>query len=122
MLKHSHKHCIHLFRENLTGALYSKILEWYLQSQAEVFHKNRWFLVEDNDPKHTSKVVKKFMEENMPNRLLDWPSQSPDMNPIENLFSWIKYQLNRLPHRRPKSISSLNKIWDGISPEFLENY
>ena len=80
-----------IFRQNLTGVLYCKILEWLLLSQAEVFHRNSWFLVEDNDPKHTSKVVKKFMEENMPRKLLDWPSQSPDINPIENLFAWIKY-------------------------------
>ena len=94
--------------------------------QAEVFHQNSWFLVEDNDPKHTSKVVKKFMEENMPQKLLDWPSQSPVINPIENLFAWIKYQLNRLPHRRPTTVSALefklNQIWNGISPEFLKPY
>ena len=66
------------------------------------------------------------MKENMPQKLLDWPSQSPDLNPIENLLSWIKYQLNRLPHRRPKYIAALttklNQIWDGISPEFLQKY
>ena len=39
----------------------------------------------------------------MPQKLLDWPSQSPDINPIENLFAWIKYQLIKLPHRRPVS-------------------
>ena len=115
-----------IFRQNLTGGLYCKILQWHLLSQADVFHQNSWFLVEDNDPKHTSKVVKTFMEENMPRKLLDWPSQSPDINPIENLFAWIKYQLNRLPHRRPTTVSALelklNQIWNGISPEFLEPY
>ena len=62
----------------------------------------------------------------MPDKLMDWPSQSPDMNPIENIFGWMKGQLNRLPHRRPKTInelkSKLNLLWDSITPEFLASY
>ena len=45
--------------------------------------------------KHTSRLAKQRMEENMLNRLLDWPNQSPDLNPIESLFGGIKYQIIR---------------------------
>ena len=31
-----------IFRENLTGSLYCKILEWHLLSQAEVFSARQW--------------------------------------------------------------------------------
>ena len=44
------------------------------------------YLVHDNDQKHTSRLAKRGMEENMPKKLLDWPCQSPDVNPIENLL------------------------------------
>ena len=115
-----------IFSHNLTGHLYTKILEWYLLRQAQVFHDQNWKLLQDNDPKHTSKIVKSWMAENMPGKLLDWPSQSPDLNPIENLFAWIKFRLNRIPHQRPKTIRSLkvklDKIWNDITPEFLHNY
>ena len=77
---------LYIFRANLTGALYRKILECNLLSQADDFHKNSWFLVEDIDPKHTPKVVKRFMEENMLKKLLDWPNQSPDLIPREIYF------------------------------------
>ena len=67
-----------------------------------------------------------WMKENMPKNTFVWPSQSQDLNPIENLFAWIKYQLNRLPHRRPKTIGELKKrlqkIWETIDPDFLRNY
>ena len=35
----------------------------------------------DNDPKHTSKVVAKWLKDNTV-KVLEWPSQSPDLNPI----------------------------------------
>jgi transposase len=41
---------------------------------------------QDNDPKHTSKLAKRFFEEKNI-ELLPWAPQSPDLNPIENLWS-----------------------------------
>ena len=112
-----------VFTQNMDTTLYLKILEWHLLRQAEAFHEKRWYLVQDNDPKHTSRLAKRWMDEKMPNKLLDWPSQSPDVNPIENIFGWLKYQLAR---SRPRTISELKaklvNIWESLSPKFLEPY
>jgi hypothetical protein len=37
----------------------------------------------DNDRKHTSKVVAKWLKDNKV-KVLEWSSQSPDLNPIEH--------------------------------------
>lgn len=73
----------------------------------------------DNAPCHTARLVKDFLvQENV--SVLPWPAQSPDLNPIENLWAIIKRKLASefpTPKTRSELIANVTTIWNGISPE-----
>ena len=77
----------------------------------------------DNDPKHTAKSIKEWLKD-QEFGVMNWPAQSPDLNPIEHLWFHVKKTLNQFEN--PASgINELwervKKIWNEISPEICSN-
>jgi hypothetical protein len=72
---------------------------------------------QDNDPKHTCKKVKKYLN-NKQMRVLDWCSQSPDINPIENAWRQLKQRIAKKNYKA-KNLDELFTIaqeeWAAIS-------
>ena len=46
-------------------------------------------IMQDNTPCHTAKSVKTFLSEE-DGTVMEWPAQSPNMNPIENVSNEMK--------------------------------
>ena len=65
--------------------------------------RGSWVFQQENDPKNCSKSTKAFMQWNKYN-LLEWPSQSPDLNIIENLWDDLKRAVHA---RQPSNLTEL---------------
>jgi hypothetical protein len=109
------------FTEIMDGPFYVNILQAQLLPVAQRLCGRNWRLQQDNDPKHTSRVAKNFLTQNRID-IIDWPSNSPDLNPIENIWYIMK---NNVEKRMPKNVDELKRFmveeWDKIPQEVVKN-
>ena len=91
----------------MDSAKYREILEGNLfQSSRDVRLGRRFTFRQDNDPKHTAKATLKLFKGKHVN-VLERPSQSPDLNLIENL----RYDLKISVHQRnPSNLKELEQF------------
>ena len=92
-----------------------------IPSAKRMFHEIRqWDLQEDNDTKHTARICSQWKLKNLINRI-NWPSNSPDLNPIENVWGLIKTQLaGKTFHSTNHFIYNIRKIWNNFSQEYAQ--
>lgn len=112
---------LHLFTYNLNAEgmlqIYKKALlpsanRWFIRKNDD------WILQEDNDPKHRSKLCTEWKTRSGI-VTLDWPSQSPDANPIENVWAYIKQKLRGKRTHTLKQLScEIRRIWRSLPLEY----
>ena len=99
----------------MDGDLYLQILRDELQQTLEYYGLNPPDIIfqQDNDPKHTCRMVKNWLEEQEFQTMV-WPAQSPDLNPIEHLWGCLKRRLAQ--HENPPS--GIHDLWERVQVEW----
>ena len=79
--------------------------------------------MQDNDPKHVSKKAQAFYEDNNVN----WwrtPPESPDANPIENLWHELKEFIRRevKPKVKAELVLGIQQFWATVDAQKCQKY
>ena len=101
---------------------YIELLKKYLLPNFKNSNKQLIF-IQDDSPIHKSKAVMDFLAANgIPT--LQWPAQSPDLNPIENMWAVLKGRRARqklTPKTKKDLIDQMTELWSNIETDFRGN-
>lgn len=114
-----------IFEGTMDATLYCEILtRTLLPFLAEKFPTpNSHRFMQDNDPKHCSRAAQKFYGDTG----INWwrtPPESPDLNPIENLWHELKEYLRRVikPRTKEELVDGITTFWATVDVHKCTKY
>ena len=95
-----------LFEENMDGKLFATFLEILVKDAYSLYPDGNFRIYFDNDSKHTSRKADECIQNNHLNVPKDWPSSSPDLNPLENIWGRMGTEIQKFT---PSTVDDLYK-------------
>ncbi len=71
------------------------LLEHLLPAAKRLFKGRSWQLLHDSARPHVASSTKAVLKQHKVQVVAHWPANSPDLNPIENLWSWVQRKVNK---------------------------
>ena len=113
-----------IVEDRLNANTYTRILEEVMfPSVNEVFPLNNFVFQQDNCPIHTSALAQNWLRANNIN-ILPWPSKSPDINPIENVWGLMVKKMRRenfVPQNRQDLVNVIRDGWHNLTEEYCRS-
>jgi hypothetical protein len=110
--------------ERLNSGVYIRILENVMRpSVTRVYPNQNFIFQQDNCSVHTSyRVATWFQDQNI--NVLDWPSRSPDVNPIENMWGFLVRHLQKqgqIYRNRQELLTAITDAWHTLPQDYIRN-
>lgn len=106
--------------ENINAGVYTNILANNLFQSADKMGLDDFIFQHDGAKPHTARITENWLERKGI-RILNWASQSPDLNPIEHIWSYMKNELSKKIINDINNLKiQLSKIWNEIPQELCE--
>ena len=113
---------IRIIDGRLNAAKYVELLSDVKEELEKKFGKSYYFQ-DDNAPIHRASIVNQWKEQNNI-KSLQWVSQSPDLNIIENVWSKLKHGLSKIG-KLPNDVNSLKKdiaeVYSSIQVSYIRS-
>ncbi len=102
-------------KTKVTAPVYQEIFEHFMLPSVDQLFKDADFIFQqDLAPAHTAKSTKSWLNDHGVG-VLDWPANSPDLNPIDCIVK------RKLRNKRPKTADELKatvkETWASIPPQ-----
>ncbi len=105
-------------RSKVNTAVYQEVLEHFMLPAADQLYGDADFIFQqDLAPAHSAKATSIwFKDHGIP--VLNWPANSPDLNPIENLWGIVKRKMRYArPNNAEELKATIRETWALITPE-----
>ncbi len=105
-------------KSTVNTAIYQEILEHFMLPSADELYGDADFIFQqDLAPAHTAKGTKSWFSDHGVT-VLDWPANSPDLNPIENLWGIVKRKMrDTRPNNADELKATVKETWASIPPQ-----
>ncbi len=105
-------------KSTVNAAIYQEMLENFMLPSADKLYGDADFIFQqDLAPAHTAKSTKSWFNDHGVT-VLDWPANSPDLNPIENLWGIVKRKMrDTRPNNADDLKATVKETWASIPPQ-----
>lgn len=107
----------------MNSQTYLEMLEYALDEFADDVGGPGFIFQQDNAAVHSAKVVKEYFSLTS-TPVLEWPSRSPDLNPVENLWGRMAqkvYENGRQYNTVNNLKQSIQDVWKNLEMDYLQN-
>ena len=110
---------LHFVEGTINATAYQHILDTSLPPSIPILHpEGEYIFQQDGATCHTARTTRHWLDEHDIPTLPNWPPNSPDLNPIENVWRIMKQRLRKLRPRTNEALkATLQRVWDQITPE-----